>query len=84
MFCTGLGLYLLMIALALEKLPLIVSPIKNLSCADMNILLLIKSSETTVAVAFEVCPVTTSPTVNLPKDESSKINLSPESNCVLS
>tara|TARA_S200000501_G_scaffold222109_1_gene208304 strand:- start:482 stop:685 length:204 start_codon:yes stop_codon:yes gene_type:complete len=55
-----------------------------LSCADIKILLFVKSSATTFAVAFDVRPVIVSPTENLPKDESSYIILSPASNCVLS
>ena len=50
----------------------------------MNNLLLFKSSTKTVAVAPELAPVIISPLVNLPKDESSKIILSPASSCVLS
>ena len=50
----------------------------------MNNLLLSKSSAKTVAVAFDVAPVIVSPLSNLPNDESSKIILSPASNCVLS
>ena len=50
----------------------------------MNNLLFVKSSVNTVDVAPEVAPVIISPLVNLPKDESSKIILSPASNCVLS
>jgi len=37
-----------------------------------------------VAVALDVCPVITSPLVNFPKDELSKIILSPSSKAVLS
>ena len=46
----------------------------------MNNLPLVKSSAKTVAVAFDVAPVIVSPLVNLPKEESSKIILSPASN----
>ena len=64
--------------------PVITSSCTNPSCADMNSLLLSKSSDNTVAVAFDVEPVTVSPLSNLPKLLSSKIILSPTSNCVLS
>ena len=47
-----------MVALAPDVPPVIVSSFKNLSCADMNNLLLSKSSVKTVAVAFDVLPVT--------------------------
>jgi len=50
----------------------------------MNNLLLTKSSDKTVAVAFEVEPVTISPLSNLPKPVSSKSILSPASSDVLS
>ena len=64
--------------------PVIISSTENLSCADMNNLPLDKSSAKTVAVALDVAPVIVSPLVNFPKDESSKIILSPASDCVLS
>ena len=64
--------------------PVIISSTENLFCADINNLPLDKSSDKTVAVAFDVAPVIVSPLVNLPKDESSKIILSPASSCVLS
>ena len=53
-----------------------ISFLLNLSCDEIKILLLFKSSARTVTVAFEVNPVIVSPTVNLPNDESSKIILS--------
>ena len=53
--------------------PVTISFITNLSCADTNNLLLVKSSANTVVVAPELAPVIVSPLVNLPKDESSKI-----------
>ena len=71
-------------ALALDKLPKTVSPIINLSWAEINKRPLSKSSVRTVDVAPEVWPVTISPLVNLPKAELSKSILSPASNWVLS
>ena len=73
-----------MIALALDEAPNTVSPIINLSCADVNNRPFPKSSARTVVVAPEVWPVIVSPLVNLPKAELSKMILSPASNCVLS
>ena len=63
---------------------MITSSFINLSCADMNNLLLTKSSDNTVAVALDVWPVTISPLWNLPKPVSSKSILSPASSDVLS
>ena len=63
---------------------MITSSCTNLSCADMNNLLLIKSSDKTVAVALDVWPVTISPLWNLPNPESSNNILSPASKDVLS
>ena len=50
-----------MIAVALELTPTTSSPSINLSCAEIKSLLLSKSSASTVAVAFDVCPVIVSP-----------------------
>ena len=60
-----------MTAWAPDELPVMISSLPNLSCDEIKILLLFKSSARTVAVAFDVEPVIVSPTVNLPKDESS-------------
>ena len=65
-------------------MPNIVSPIINLSCATINNLLLSKSSDNIVDVAFEVWPIIVSPLVNLPNVELSKSILSPSSKAVLS
>ena len=64
--------------------PVITSSCTKPSCADMNNLLLSKSSDNTSAVAFEVEPVIVSPLWNLPNPVSSKSILSPASSDVLS
>ena len=63
-------------------LPVTVSPFINLSCAEIYKQPSLNFSTRTVAVAFEVVPVIVSPTSNLPKDDVSKITLSPASSCV--
>ena len=73
-----------MIASAPELSPTTISPCINLSCAEINSLLLFKSSARTVEIAFDVSPLIVSPLVNLPNEELSKSILSPASNCVLS
>ena len=72
-----------MLAWAPESLPIIISLLTNLSCAEIINLLLVISSTNTTAVALEVWPVTVSPLVNLPNVDSSKRILSPASNNVL-
>ena len=49
-----------------ELEPIIISLLTNLSCDVITNLLLSISSTKTTAVAFDVCPVTVSPLVNLP------------------
>ena len=72
-----------MFAWAPELEPIITSLSINLFCAVIINLLLVISSTKTLAVAFEVWPVTVSPLVNLPKVDSSNKILSLASNSVL-